>query len=286
MYHHRHSDTHRVQPGSVTPKTRRLVEWYRRRATLRKLILLECAIIRHAPFADCGRPLWELMADQPWFETVMPPAEWLRLQKSTGETPADLTGDRSWRFFRMNGHHAIRWLERYADDSDADRFLYVGTYFFYSEWSAEADRFETPEDRRDELEIRYGAASWLHDLREIGPKLWNTMDFYLGDYPGVFYRWGGYRPLHPGHRPVAVGLIEDVFGRPDDSVRFDPAWRTPDVVALASTMYETQDFSPAPALADALEKAGCDNADMLAHCRSERRHCRGCWVVDRLLKLS
>ena len=36
-------------------------------------------------------------------------------------------------------------------------------------------------------------------------------------------------------------------------------------------------------LADALEDAGCDNADLLDHCRRPGEHVRGCWVVDALL---
>jgi hypothetical protein len=37
-------------------------------------------------------------------------------------------------------------------------------------------------------------------------------------------------------------------------------------------------------LADALEDAGCDNEDILQHCREKRGvHVRGCWVVDLLL---
>jgi hypothetical protein len=36
-------------------------------------------------------------------------------------------------------------------------------------------------------------------------------------------------------------------------------------------------------LAEALEKAGCDNADILNHCRGPNVHVRGCWVVDLLL---
>jgi hypothetical protein len=36
-------------------------------------------------------------------------------------------------------------------------------------------------------------------------------------------------------------------------------------------------------LADAFEDAGCDNAGILAHCRSHPEHARGCWVVDLIL---
>jgi hypothetical protein len=36
-------------------------------------------------------------------------------------------------------------------------------------------------------------------------------------------------------------------------------------------------------LADALEEAGCIDADILNHCRQPGEHVRGCWVVDLLL---
>jgi hypothetical protein len=35
--------------------------------------------------------------------------------------------------------------------------------------------------------------------------------------------------------------------------------------------------------AAALEDAGCDNADILTHLRSDGPHVRGCWPVDLLL---
>lgn len=279
----RHSNENRARTASMPTKTRRLVECCRRMATRGKLLLLECGIIRHAPFADCGRPLWELMADQPWFATAMPPAEWFRLREASGREPEPPGGGRPWTFFRMNGHDAIRWLEQHADDGDADGLLLAEQYFRHAEWSAEADRFNTPDDRRDELEIGYGAAYWLDRLRGIGPELWNVLDFYLGRYPGEFYMWGGWRPLHPDHRAVAISLIEDIFWHPFHSVRFDAGWRTADAVAIASAMYETRDFTSAPILADALEAAGCDNDDILSHCRSGRKHARGCWVVDQVL---
>jgi hypothetical protein len=36
-------------------------------------------------------------------------------------------------------------------------------------------------------------------------------------------------------------------------------------------------------LADALEDAGCTDAEILSHCRSPGPHVRGCWVVDEIL---
>jgi hypothetical protein len=80
-----------------------------------------------------------------------------------------------------------------------------------------------------------------------------------------------------------AGLIRDICGSPFHPVTVDPEWFTPTVVSLARQMYDTRDFSQMPILADALQDAGCDNADVLDHCRGDGPHVRGCWVVDRVL---
>jgi hypothetical protein len=87
-------------------------------------------------------------------------------------------------------------------------------------------------------------------------------------------------------RTMAVLLprvFHDVFGNPFRPATLDPTWRTPTVVALASQMYQLRDFSPMPILADALQDAGCDSADVLGHCRGPGPHVRGCWVADLVL---
>jgi hypothetical protein len=79
-------------------------------------------------------------------------------------------------------------------------------------------------------------------------------------------------------------LLRDVVGNPFRPVSFDPAWRTSTAVALAQQMYDSRDFAIMPILGDALEDAGCDNHDILAHCRNPQgTHVRGCWVVDLVL---
>jgi hypothetical protein len=77
--------------------------------------------------------------------------------------------------------------------------------------------------------------------------------------------------------------LRDIVGNPFRPVAFAPAWRTEAVVALARGMYEGRDFAPMPVLADALDDAGCDHPDILAHCRTPGLHVRGCWVVDLVL---
>jgi len=63
----------------------------------------------------------------------------------------------------------------------------------------------------------------------------------------------------------------------------NPAWLTPTVQSIAACIYQDRAFDRLPILADALEEAGCTNADVLLHCRQPGEHVRGCWVVDLVL---
>jgi hypothetical protein len=88
-------------------------------------------------------------------------------------------------------------------------------------------------------------------------------------------------------RRAQCELLRDIFGNPFRPVRLDPALLTPSVLALAQAIYDerrmlagTLDTGRLPVLANALEEAGCTNADILSHCRGPVPHVRGCWVVD------
>jgi hypothetical protein len=74
---------------------------------------------------------------------------------------------------------------------------------------------------------------------------------------------------------------KDVEGLP--AFPFDIEWRTSTVAAIARGIYESRDFTPMPILADALQDAGCEQEDILNHCRFGGPHVRGCWVVDLVL---
>jgi hypothetical protein len=85
-------------------------------------------------------------------------------------------------------------------------------------------------------------------------------------------------------RTAQCSLLRDIFGNPFRPVAFSPDWRTDTAVTLARLMYEPRDFSLMPILADALQDAGCEHADVLDHCRDPNgTHVRGCWVVDLVL---
>jgi hypothetical protein len=81
-------------------------------------------------------------------------------------------------------------------------------------------------------------------------------------------------------------LARDIFVNPFHTVTINPSWLSwhgglP--VSMAQKMYDSRGFSDMPVLADALEEAGCQDADILGHCRSGGEHVRGCWVIDLLL---
>jgi hypothetical protein len=78
-------------------------------------------------------------------------------------------------------------------------------------------------------------------------------------------------------------LLRDIYGNPFCPVALSPEWRTSTTVGLARQMYDSRDFGAMPILADAMQDAGCDNEDILDHCRSAGPHVRGCWVVDLVL---
>jgi hypothetical protein len=94
-------------------------------------------------------------------------------------------------------------------------------------------------------------------------------------------------------RSRGPALLRDLFGNPFRPVALDPAWlawNSGTIPKLAQALYEDRelpsghlDHHRLAVLADALEDAGCTDLDLLAHCRGEGPHVRGCWVVDLLL---
>jgi hypothetical protein len=107
--------------------------------------------------------------------------------------------------------------------------------------------------------------------------------------------WGRFSGSHAANEAITLvanhvtnapltPLLRDIFGNPFRPVAFDPSWRTDTAVSLARRMYESREFGAMPILADALQDAGCEDADILGHCRDPRQpHVRGCWAVDLVL---
>ena len=144
---------------------------------------------------------------------------------------------------------------------------------------------------------------WNEQLRAVAPKVWEVGEYAEEKTTEGLHRLAeaaGYgcaptddrdarnteefRGVVALETAIQARLLRDIFGNPFRPVTFSPAWRTDTAIALARQMYEARDFSAMPILADALQDAGCDNDDVLNHCRSEGPHVRGCWVVDLVLE--
>jgi hypothetical protein len=98
--------------------------------------------------------------------------------------------------------------------------------------------------------------------------------------------------LHSGLGGPLAGLLRDVVGNPfrpvavvaggfvhwrvgPGAVSVSPPWLTPAVRGIARRAYDLRDWEALPVLADALQEAGCEDEDVLMHCRGKGR-CPGC----------
>jgi hypothetical protein len=100
--------------------------------------------------------------------------------------------------------------------------------------------------------------------------------------------------MRRAERAAQAALVRDIFGNPFRTPPgIDPAWlifNNGTVKRLAEAAYQerllpqgTLDPGRLAVLADALEEAGCADADLLGHLRGPGPHVLGCWCVDLLL---
>jgi hypothetical protein len=145
----------------------------------------------------------------------------------------------------------------------------------------------------------------------VAKKHFSTDAWYpakAAEYPALLGAWDAAKctagavllcDLEQPHREQSeaqAALLRDIIGNPFQ--RLPPRkgrrlwdekmnrWRTGNkgtVTKLAQAIYDDRAFDRLPILADALEDASCDDAEILAHCRGPGPHARGCWVVDLLL---
>jgi hypothetical protein len=91
----------------------------------------------------------------------------------------------------------------------------------------------------------------------------------------------------PAELRAQADLVRDLFGNPfRPPAPAEAAWLEWDggaVRRLAQAVYSERAFADLPVLADALEDAGCEEGDLLAHLRGPGPHALGCWALDLLL---
>ena len=156
------------------------------------------------------------------------------------------------------------------------------------EWSARCERVADGVQTRDDLaavimDVRVvdSVRTFPYGIAVMAPaEMWRRIDLVegVGVVPPPVVQ-----VFFPEESALGCDLLRCAWGNPYRPVVVRPDWRSEAAVGLARGMYESQDFSPMPVLADALDDAGCADAEVLAHCRSPGPHVRGCWVVDGLL---
>jgi hypothetical protein len=155
---------------------------------------------------------------------------------------------------------------------------------------------EVSEQRADGLVLAGQLAKVAHAIKHVWP---GNGDFTLESYPQIaalFCAGKGKRELRSvafyvamgsgrGEKKKQIRLLHDIFGNPFHATTCDPSWLTWEdgtIPKLAQGIYDDRAFDRLPVLADALEDAGCTNADLMTHLRNSGPHVRGCWAVDLL----
>jgi hypothetical protein len=105
--------------------------------------------------------------------------------------------------------------------------------------------------------------------------------------------WAGTAGADRSQLAGHCGRVRCIFGSPFRAVTADAAWRDRDgrtILALARAASAERSLpggllDPArlAVLSDALEEAGCADAELLSHLRSAGPHVRGCWALDLVL---
>jgi hypothetical protein len=226
----------------------------------------------------------------------MTEADWL-LCDYPQEMLESLRGRAPGRKVRLFGVACCRLIENLFTNPDARKVIELAEAFA----DEHADRetlFSAINERirrmLDDCESRYGVTNRL--LPEIEQLLQREQEavsaacvFLSWRTEGAAYYETGMLMRYVANRvagsnPIFIALLHDLFQNIVCPVPFDPTWCTSDVLLLARGIYEERAFDRMPILADALQEAGCDNPDILSHCRDAMQpHVRGCWVVDLVL---
>ena len=244
----------------------RMLEYLKRRRKDRKLRLLAAALCRRIGNLmtpeRCGRLLSEAQRFGVFYGEFRPGSPDCLLRAiEDGEQCAD----------------ELISVEALAPACElTDRLASVGGYYFdcYDpSWGAtDHDLISTCE-----------AAMAVHGATKVHIDL----EFVATYASRAIYRFGGGAESNqgdPSEELVQCHLIRDLFPFTLRNLpKLKKRWRTDTTTAIARQMYDSRDFGPMPILADALQDAGCDNGDILAHCRSDGPHVRGCWAVDLVL---
>jgi hypothetical protein len=229
--------------------------------------------------ACCSR-IWRLIPEGLQREAVLAAermADGLASTSELAEVEERLREDDDRAQARVSALYASnRWEGRRHDRYDQIRPETVARYAL----AKRADLFQAVARGAAVLEAGADEAFDLGEPFEMGDRIGSIAG--LSDEQ-IAVRRVDWERRYAAERAAQAALLRCIFGNPFRPVAVDPAWLTPTVVQLAQGIYDDRAFDRLPILADALQDAGCDNDDVLNHCRDDGPHARGCWVVDLVL---
>jgi hypothetical protein len=151
-----------------------------------------------------------------------------------------------------------------------------------------SERFADGEIDADDLQRNWTAVRRLVASDEARVGGWNRLTAAETEARDAS-RSGAWSAAHsvvadssPDERRGQCDLLRDIF-HPFHPLAVQSVWLTEEVKALTEEIYRERTFDRMPVLAGALTRAGCQDADVLAHCRGAGPHVRGCWVIDLLM---
>ncbi|HEY7330949.1 MAG TPA: hypothetical protein VH592_25150 [Gemmataceae bacterium] len=237
------------------------------------------------------------MTEAEWLACTETEAEWL-----TCTDPLKMlryllgrTSDRKLRLFAVaccrriwhllidkRSREAVEVAERYADGRATDEELETASDAAHAVWDADMERASTEGkwDRRSRLPYYNASAAAYNVAIPLG--WWGAAPAFVD--PDKIARETV--PDTSAEGAAQCVLLRDIFGNPFRPVTLHSTWlvwQGGTIPNLGQAIYDDRAFDRLPILADALEEAGCTNADVLAHCRQPWEHVRGCWAVDLLL---
>lgn len=116
-------------------------------------------------------------------------------------------------------------------------------------------------------------------------RMWSAITSTLSSMADWFRsREYTYRRSLRGEPRQQAKVLREVFGpTPFRRIAITPSCIDSTVMAVANGIYHEGAFDRLPILADALQDAGCENEELLAHFRADTAHVRGCWALDLIL---
>jgi hypothetical protein len=182
----------------------------------------------------------------------------------------------------------LKSLRRKASDRKLRLFVVACSHLDYEKPPSVIPKFEAVERFADgRATLKEITKLWLQrgSLNEFA---WPERPF---EWATGFVNWCcTYEEEDQKGYPPAILLppiLRDIFGNPfQPPPRIDPAWLARNdgtVRKLAEAIYEGRSFDRLPILADALEEAGCEDAELLGHLRGSGPHAKGCWALDLVL---